>query len=257
MENHNKQGKTKKTWFIGLSSIFVMLVLLSFIMNSIVMPIYTKHGIEEEVPDVTEMTLEEAEGVLGQKGLRIFKDREKFDSIYPAGTIIFQNPPPFSKVKRARRIYVTVSAGEKRATVPRIIGMSERNAKFQLREVGLVVGEIYYKYSNYHPKGVVCGQSIPENEEIAEKTVVDFTLSQGSDKPSRFFVPKIVGESYSSAKQRIRQAGLNVGKVVFKIKKDLIPGTVIKQSIPPERSVPFGTKMDLVVSRLEEETWHE
>lgn len=257
MENHNRRSKTKHTLFLGLISTFVILVLLSFLMNSIVMPFYTKHRIEEDLPDITEMTLNEAERLLRSKRLRIVKDREKFDSNYPAGTVIFQNPPPFSKVKRGRRIYVTISAGEKHVTIPRIIGISERNAKFQLREAGLVVGEIYYEYSNYHPKGVVSGQSVPENDVVDAKTVVDVTLSYGSDRPSKFYVPQTVGESFSSAKQHIRQAGMKVGRISYKIREDLIPGTVIQQSMKPEKAVPFGTKMDIIVSRLEEEAWQE
>jgi len=257
MEKHHLVHNKKQTWIVGIIATIIMLVFIAFIMDSLIMPLYTKHGIEEELPDVTEKTLDEAEQILHNLNLRIIKDREKYNSNYPAGTVIFQNPPPFSKVKRGRRISVNISAGEKSVTVPRIIGLSERNATFQLREGGLIVGEIYYEYSNYHPKGVVSGQSIRENEVVEEKTLVDLTISLGSDRPAKFTVPDIVGESFSSAKHHVRQAGMKIGEVIYRVEKDLVPGTVIHQSLQPDKEIPYGSKMNLVVSCLEDEKWQE
>ena len=110
----------------------MVLIVWLFLMDWIVMPVYTHHGQEMELPDITEHSLEDAQRILDAKGFKLIKDREKFDSNYPKGTVIFQNPAPYSKAKKGRRIYVTVSSGDRPVTVPNLVGVSERDAAFLL-----------------------------------------------------------------------------------------------------------------------------
>ena len=48
--------------------------------------------------------------------------------------------------------------------------------------------------------------------------------------PDRFSVPDVVGKSLDLAKRLIRQSGLQVGDVVFEVRENLVPETVISQS---------------------------
>jgi serine/threonine-protein kinase len=245
--------KRHKTVLKGFFSIFVMLVSIAFLMDWIVMPIYTQRGKEVELPDISEMLFEEAEMILKERGLRIVKDREKNDSNYPSGTVIFQNPSPYSMVKKGRRIYVIISTGERKILVPRVVGSSERNAQFILKKSGLTLGEIFYEYSNYFPKGVVCDQSIAENDTVIENTAIAITISNGGLLPSEFVVPDIIGISLDNAKKIIRKAGLEVGEISYEVKREFVPATVISQSINPGEVVTHKQTIDLIVSRLEDE----
>ena len=239
---------------LGVGSTFLMILFLILLLDWVIMPLYTHHGAEEELPDVTEHSFVEAEKILEAKGFRIVNDGEKYNATYPESTVIFQNPAPYSTVKKGRRIYVTLSAGERRVRVPRIIGASERDAEFTLKQAGLVLGEAFYEYSNYYPAGVVSDQSLPEETEVVEETPVDITVSLGR-LPTRFVVPDVVGKSLDTAKRMIRRAGLRVGDISYEIQESLIPETVIRQSVEPDEEVYRGQPIDLVVSRLEEETW--
>lgn len=215
------------------------------------MPLYTHRGAEFELPDVTEMSFEQAKEILEVRGFRIITDGLQFNETYAESTVIFQNPPPYSKVKRGRRIYVTLSAGERMISVPRVIGLSERDAEFALRQSGLELGEVYYEYHNYHLNGVVFLQSIDPGMEVIKQTPVEITVSRGR-LPSHFYVPDVVGKSYEAARRLILQEGLSIGTVTQEVDERLVPETVIRQSIEPGREVPQGEPIDLVVSRLEE-----
>jgi beta-lactam-binding protein with PASTA domain len=246
-----------KNWYqrhrhavIGWTVTVFLLLIWLILMDWIVMPVYTHHGREEELPDVTEHSFDEARAILEHRGFKIIKDKEKTDSNYPKGTVIFQNPAPYAKVKKGRRIYVTVSSGEKSIVMPQIVGVSERDATFILEHAGLVLGAMESEFNDYYPEGVICKQSIPKDAEVAAKTVVDLTVSRGA-LPSHFIVPNLVGKNVETAKKILYDSGLELGTVDNALQMDLIPGTVIAQNVKPGTEVHQGTAVGLTVSRTE------
>lgn len=240
-----------------LASVF-LIVLLALIMDRIVMPIYTKHGAEIEMPDVTYMPYEEAKDLLASRGFTVIKETEvRFNPLYPAGTVLFQSPSAYSLVKKGRRVYLTLCAGEKFVLVPRVVGQSELNAEFTLKQAGLRLGEVFYEYSDYFPENAVSDQSAAPGDTLAENSAVDITVSIGS-VPSRFLVPDLIGQSLDEAKVLIRKNGLRVGRIVYEPTGHFVPETVLSQSLPAGEEAEQGEKVDLVVSKLKEEpVWEE
>lgn len=240
-----------RTPIIGIGATVLCLFLLVLIIDFVVMPLYTHLGEEEELPDVTEMSFQQAEEILDEEGFRIVFDGMKFDETYPESTVVFQNPSPYSRVKKGRRIYVRLSAGERMIAVPSVVGMSERDAEFALRQTELSLGEVFYEYHNYHLAGVVFEQSLDFLTEVEAGTPVDITVSIGN-LPSNFIVPDVAGKSLDAATRLIRQAGLNVGQVRYEVRANLVPETVLRQSHEPGSDVPQSASIDLIVSQLEE-----
>ncbi|HDQ45685.1 MAG TPA: PASTA domain-containing protein [bacterium] len=255
--SHNRLQKFKQV-VLGLLSTFVLILILTLLFDWVIMPLYTKRGAELELPDVTEKSFEEAGRLLTSKGFTVVKESKlKFDPVYPAGTVLSQNPLPFSHVKEGRRIYLTLSAGERAVEVPRLIGSSERDAEFRLKREGLTLGEVFYEYSTFFPSGVVSAQSVGEGDTLIEHTSVDITVSIGSI-PGKFIVPDVMGKSLDTARKLIRQAGLRVGEITFEETGRFVPETVLNQGPAPKADVARGSEVDLVVSRLREEApWKE
>jgi beta-lactam-binding protein with PASTA domain len=92
----------------------VCLVVGLVLFDRVIMPRVVKYGQEVEVPDVTEISLEEATNILQTRGLILSVERWQQTEQLLAGQIIFQRPDPFSQVKVGRHIYVVVSKGGKR-----------------------------------------------------------------------------------------------------------------------------------------------
>lgn len=238
---------------IGVISTILLFFVLMVLMNLVIMPLYTKKGYEVELVDVTEMHYDDAKELLRVKGFKIVHDTTTFNATYPESTVIVQNPAPYSKVKRGRRIYVTLSGGERIVEVPKVIGSSERDAIFAIRGAGLKMGETYYDYSNYYPAGTVSKQSIAAGIDTTNQSSIDITISLGRI-PSQFIVPDVVGKSYDAAKKQLWKSGLDVGTVTYEVHKMLIPYTVVSQSIEPGSKVKKGETINLVVSLMEEES---
>lgn len=231
---------------------FVGLIVLVITCDQVIMPIYVKHGKDVVLPQVVGIPFTKADSLLKSQGFRTILDKETYSSNYPKGTVTFQNPLPESVVKKGRRVYLTVSKGEKRVAVPRLIGGSERDAELKLRRLGLKVGKKSYEFSTYFPKGVVTDQSVSPGDTLQVGQVIDFSVSLGNI-PEHFIVPDLVGKSLNEATYILLHSGLKVGKVSKEVNDNLLQNTVIRQSLPPGTEVEMGQAIDLVVSEFDTE----
>lgn len=236
--------------YVGIIFLFFLVVYLLF--DKLIMPAYTRHGQAIEVPDLTNIMYEDARELLNRLDLKIIEEAKKYDTNneFPIGVVMAQNPKPNSLVKKGRRIYVIVSKGEPLIGVPRLMGGSERNAIFTLKNLGLELGEIRYEHSNIQSlAGTVIDQSIPVGKEVKIGTVINIVVSLGQF-PDRFIVPNVIGRNLEDAKKIIIQAGLTVGEILYQDEPDLLPETVINQSIKADEEVNQGESLNLLVSKL-------
>jgi len=244
--------KTKLSRLIRIAVLLVLLIIVLYVIfDQIIMPVYTRHGQEISVPDLTNLFYEDAREQLQQMGLEIVEEAKKFDvnNIFPIGVVMTQNPKPDSKVKKGRRIYVIVSKGEPSIEMPDLVKRSERNAIFMLKNKGLQLGEISYDFSDIFPAGVVANQNIPPKTELKAGMFVDLTVSLGRF-PEKFIVPDIVNRNLEDARKIIVGAGLTLGSISFELRDDLLPETVITQSIDANLEVTQGDTINLIVSKM-------
>jgi serine/threonine-protein kinase len=238
--------------FIKLTgSVVALFLAFALMLDWVIMPIYTKHGEAIEVPNVVSMRYEEAKSTLEAEGFEIKKDGERVDDKYPVGHVIEQNPRPYASAKSGRRIYVIVSQGGRRVVMPQLVGLTLRNAELSLAKYNLKLGKIDSAHSTdpMLAYGQVLHQSVPLKANIGMGTVVNLTISLGF-APSDATVPSVAGLTYDQAVQLIRQAGLVVGQITFKEVEQLLPETVISQSLEENAIVKRGTKIDLELSQL-------
>jgi serine/threonine-protein kinase len=221
-------------------------------MDWIAMPLYTRHNEEYEMPNITKMRYEDALLPLEVGDFVLIKEEERYSDQLPSGYIIEQSPPSHTKVKSGRRVYVVVSRGERRVLMPTLLERSQRDAELILSGQRLALGDVVFQYSGIHPDGVVIGQSVPPNAEVAVNTRVNLIVSMGTE-PSVFIVPAVEGRTFSDALQHLKRAGLQIGQITYTVAPDLLPETVIHQSIPVNTQVEKGRSIDLEISRLASE----
>lgn len=241
-----------KQWGVPFLIILLIYGTAVVLIDRTIMPYYTRHGAEVEVPDVVEMHVTEADSLLRIHGFRLVVEREQYDWNYPEGTVVNQNPEAFALTKPGRRIYVTLSIGEKLSTMPNLVGKSARDAIFAAQSAGLSLTDdcFGYEYSNYYPEGVVMAQSIPPGTKLRRDTPLHATVSLGT-LPHEFTVPNLIGQSLDRAKKIILTSGLEIGEIIFVLREDLLPNTVITQFPEPDIKTERGQLVDLVVSALE------
>ena len=115
-----------------LSALVVFIVLL--VGSMIFLNVVTKHNQELIVPELSNMSVADAESIAVAEGMRI----EVVDSVFvkrmKKGAVYRQNPVAGSKVKSGRRIALTINAmNAKKVSMPNLIGYSMRQAMAELQ----------------------------------------------------------------------------------------------------------------------------
>lgn len=225
-----------------------VIVIAYFIVDSLFLPMYTRHGEEYELEDFTEKTIDQAKKKAEDYGYEIIIKDSTFSPLYEHGVIVAQQPKAFSRVKYGRRIYLTVSLGDKPVRVPKLVGSSSQNAQFMIEGKNLAVGKILTEYSSLYNKDVVMAQTHPEGTELIAGDTVGFTVSLGQDF-SQIPIEDYTGLPYKKAKNKALTRGLAVKKVVGEKREDIIPGTVIKQSLEVGSFVQLNDIITFTVSQ--------
>lgn len=180
--------------------------------------IYTHHGQAITVPDMTGLTLAEVDDVTHSRNLRYEVIDSIFASDMPRGTVLKQNPRQGSNVKKNRKIFLTMNAvNPEMVTMPRLVGLSIRQARLALENAGLQLGEIEYR-PDYAVNNVLQQKYreavILEGTEIGKGSVIDLVLGMGlSDETTR--VPDLVGLPLWIARDLIADHYLNIGAVTY------------------------------------------
>ncbi len=243
--NMLKKILTSKKFYLTVVGVIVggALTLLAF--DKVIMPIYTNYNEGVTVPDVTRLSLQEAETLLSSIGLRHEVSDRRANTAFPANYVIDQQPAPTMIVKPNRKVYLTVNTEVKPTVeVPNVTNLSLRNAQIQLQNYGLEVGTISYESSRF--KNAVLRQSIPEGTVVDKGMTVDLVVSDGlGDKVVQ--IPEIIGLRLPQAQLKLREAGLRIGEIIFQPTKDVIPNTVLDYS-PKVTEILEGQTLNLVIS---------
>jgi len=239
----------KKYWNLIQYALYVGVILsvTGLLMDFIIMPLYVRQDQVVTLPDTQGMMLEDAITLLKDKGFNPIEKEPKLTATIESGHVYEQTPAPFSKVKKGRRVYLTPSLEESFITVPDIIGLSKRNASLFMERSGFKIDSIFYDYSNRIPDGAIIAQSLPPSIEAKRGTPVWVTVSLGN-QPDNFKVPKLLGVSLSSAKEMVAKSGLTEGEINYRIDEELIPYTVLWQSLKAGTKLSERVSINLIVS---------
>lgn len=230
-------------------AVFLGMFLLVILMDNLVMPWYTKHGEALAVPSIVGKRYEEAKEMLELNDLIAVKSGEKNDPNLPFGYVLEQNPLANRLVKKGRRVYLTISVGERDLEVPNLVGLSENNAGERLKSVGLRVGEIDYVYAANEVKDIVLEQDPRPREMVKGSAVINLTVSLG-EPTENVAVPNVLAKTLEVAQREIQRAGLHLGRISYKLSDEFLPNTVIDQSIPAGTIVDHGDTLNVTVTTV-------
>ncbi|NPA42667.1 MAG: PASTA domain-containing protein [Chlorobi bacterium] len=144
---------------------------------------YTRHGDYLEVPDLYGKREKEARRILEAKGLRmVVTDTLEYDPDLPKYAVREQNPRAGTAVKEGRKIYVKINAAKYReVTLPKLRGLTLRQAKSTLNAMGLKVGKVKEKpYFAEVVLDVIHGKdTLRAGDRLPVKSVVTLVVGSG------------------------------------------------------------------------------
>ena len=165
------------TLSVGISGV---LIWLAFILLSI----YTKHGKYIEVPQFTGQNIDQVLVDPANSDFEFVVIDSVFDLRSPKGMILRQDPYPDSKVKKHRKIYLTVvSTNPEKTSMPDLKYLTLRQAVSILESTGLIVGKISY-IPTFDEDAVQQqlrdGEIIDPGTKLDKGSVIDLTVGMGS-----------------------------------------------------------------------------
>ncbi|MBQ9638513.1 MAG: PASTA domain-containing protein [Bacteroidales bacterium] len=210
---------------------------------------YARQGQEYELPEVAGLNIEE---LSADDPLEL--NYEIVDSVYrkgmTGGQILSQNPKAGTKVKKGRKVYITITSySPEEVPVSNIIDATLRHALSQLASDGLECGKLKFVESPF--RNVVLeqsykGRTLQKGDKVPLGAHIDLTVGLG-DEGSTTKVPMVLGKTPSQARRALQAASLNVGREHFGGVKDQQTAVVVQHE-PPYTGVStyaFGTTVEL------------
>ncbi|MFD2612927.1 Stk1 family PASTA domain-containing Ser/Thr kinase [Paenibacillus gansuensis] len=240
------ESKRKKTWIKPMSWILGTLILLLLMWFGVQWVKAQLTVPEVAVPNVINMTLDEARTSLMEAGLGveeppIYVANEEV----PKDTVLEQNKMDM-KVKKGDRIQLTVSKGVTMVMLADYKGQNYEKVKANLISQGVDEALISDNvvYSDEEP-GIILDQSLPANQEMnPKKDALVFTVSKGRET---FKMPNLVGYTENEAKAIALQHNLKLPEGNIKSEPSYAPKGVVFKQWPYEPNAPVAENSEITI----------
>ncbi len=166
-----------------------------------------------------------------------------------------QSPKPGGKVRRGWVVRVAESLGPQRATIPDVIGESQRAAEINIQRRGLDVGTTSIVHLPDLPADQIVAQSPPAEAYGVVSPKVNLLINASAETEA-YVMPDLVGRRFGDASKAIADAGMHVAimnlsatGVTSPADPVLDSATVTRQSPTPGQKVAPGATIALEISR--------
>ncbi|WP_443665107.1 Stk1 family PASTA domain-containing Ser/Thr kinase [Dysosmobacter sp.] len=256
-EEPRRTGSGKRGVLVGavtVAAVAVVIVLFKTILGSFAPAVVDQY----QVPDLYNMTIEEAENDLRIEGVfEIQKAGSEFSADVPEGHILRQDPKKGETRKGSQLvIQVWVSAGEETGEVPDLENKSEQDARILLEklnkeynlELTVEAPEELKQFSEEITEGYVIKTEPAQGEILKKGDTVKLILSKGPDIKPVTVLP-FVGMSIDSVLSQLESYKLTCDAAdVEVVDSDKPGGTIVWQSPASGETVPEWTTIKFRVS---------
>ena len=170
--------------FLKTSFRIFLSALIFFIVLVIFLRLNTRHGDFILVPDLIGKNIEEFQSELVELDLQyIISDSGNYNPEFKINSVLDQIPKANAKVKQGRKIYLTLNASDfEMIEIPRITGITVRQARKTIESLGFVFGEI--EYVDYMARDEVIsifhdGTELNDGDYLKRTSIIDFKLGNG------------------------------------------------------------------------------
>jgi beta-lactam-binding protein with PASTA domain len=181
-----------------------------------------------KVPNLTNLTAEEAAAVAAERGLEVKVDsaQEGFDDAVPAHRVRAQSPSANTAVKGGQTIRVALSLGPRAVRMPDLTGLSPRAAAVAVAKAGLKDAAIASARLP-GPPGVVA-QGIAPGSIAPPDSPVDLLVNRGMPDVA-WVMPDLIGRDFERVRTAFEERGFRIGGVKRQAYEGASNGTILRQ----------------------------
>ncbi len=186
----------KAIWFHLLLMLVIAVAIYQIFFSSL--DSITNHGVENKVPVVIGMNVNDALKILTSGGYTVDMD-SAYDMKHEPSEVLSQMPDTGSMVKKGRTVFLIVNKAEAPLTpMPDLTGLSYRSGLMVIKSNKLRLGDTIHRPDI--ADGAILEQ-LHKNKQIAEGTMlpqgskIDLVIGDGLSKVE-LQVPNVVGKSY-------------------------------------------------------------
>ena len=201
------------------------------------------------VPQLAGKTVTEAGALLAAAGLNLkVEEARRVDASVPAGRIISQDPQADINTRRERSVKVWVSGGPRAATVPAIVGESERTAQLRVRQDGLQLASMAEIRSGDYAAGSIVAQNPAPKQTTPTGARITLLVNRG-ERGQTYVMPDLIGVNGDRAADLLRTRGFRVSVVGDHPYPGVPAGIVIRQNPQGGFQIAPSDPISLEVSR--------
>ncbi|NQT62205.1 MAG: PASTA domain-containing protein [Candidatus Marinimicrobia bacterium] len=212
-----------------------IVVALSF--NNVILPLYVNWNDEIRVPSLTHTDLNKATKILKERTLEWTIKDTIFRRDIPSRFIMDQYPEAGQMVKENRKIQLTINLPPAKLEMPDLIAITERQAIIAMDRLGLVLVETMTDSSDQYERTVVMEQSVLAGMPVAPGDSIIITVSLGKRNLKKT-MPDLLNKGLEEARRTLESQGFLLGEVQTTESSDLLPNTVVSQSVVAGKEFP-------------------
>ncbi|WP_329382456.1 Stk1 family PASTA domain-containing Ser/Thr kinase [Streptomyces sp. NBC_01351] len=190
------------------------------------------------IPSVTDLTYEQAEAALKEKGFQV--DRKPEESSRPAGIVLSQNPKAGGEAEKNSVVTLTVSKELSKATVPDLMGKTKEEAIALLTAAKLKLGSTTEMESPGAAPKTIIQQQFAAGEQLEVNKTVNVTIAKATQQTT---VPLPANRTLGQYKDELRRANLKLGNITGPTDDNAI---VMATNPPGGSPINTGANVDVV-----------
>lgn len=236
----------KKKMIITLSVVAVLVIIVGIVFGYFIKKIFNSGKEQEvEIPYIIGKNIDDLKKQYESEGFEFIQTAAENSSEYKEGEVITQKPDAGTKTTD-KKIYYTISRGEKLVKVTNVEGKDLKVAKYELENtLGFIVEE-EKKISDTVAAGLVISQDYKDVERPVG-SIIKLTVSSGDGK-TQVIVPSVVGKNVNDAKAALEKEKLKV-EIEYGEDESKSNGTVLSQSYPQNSVLKEGDLITIKVNK--------
>ncbi|MER0481209.1 Stk1 family PASTA domain-containing Ser/Thr kinase [Streptomyces sp. Edi2] len=201
-------------------------------------------------PNLVGKTLKEAKSFGRNGSFKVVEGGRKACDNVKKGQVTEQSPKPGGELAKDDTIKVTLCTGQEKITVPSVTGLTEDQARNDLKEKGFTDVNSEPQVSD-RPAGTVVEQDPKPNSQRTKDAKITLSIATPSPKKQ---VPDVKGQDFAAAQKQLKDLGFEVTKNETDVTDPNQVGKVIDQSPAGNTEAKVNSTVTLTVGKAGAQT---